>query len=178
MSTMNPNVPRVNPFVEVPSRCVSRYREAWESQKTDEMKRDELANVGSEFGNAASDVMGDQWNFTETESQSPEEYQEFMEGWQKKHGWMRPDQDQYDPLAGKYMGPDEDAKVISGDELRKKAEEDDEAGASTPSWSSADPPKGTSPRERNANRHKAPIGWEADEGQERGGVMGILGGRK
>ncbi len=174
-STMHPNVPRGMPFAETVQRCASRYREAWEAQKSDQMKRDELANVGSDFGNAASDAAGDQWKFTEVEEQTPEEYRDFMEDWQKKHGWMRPGQEEYDPLAGKYLGPGEGAKVITRDNLRKKAEED---GASSPSYSVADPSPDESAVERNANRHRAPIGWEADEGQERGGVMGILGGRK
>jgi hypothetical protein len=88
---------------------------------------------------------------------------------------MRPDQDPYDPNAGKYLGPHEGAKVLTGADIRARAEE---SGGSSLSWSSADPAIDALNKERNANRQRAPVGWEAGDEQDRGAVMSILGGRR
>ncbi len=174
-STTFPSVPRANSRSDVLKRCAARAREMWEAQKTEAMKKERLVHKGNEFASEIAEHVGEQWKFQDKEPETPESYRQFMENWQKKHGWMREDQEPYDPEAGKYQGPHEGAKVLTGAELRARAAA---MGGSSMSWTTADPPIDASNAERNANRQQAPVGWEADGGQERTAVMGILGGRK
>ncbi len=51
-------------------------------------------------------------------------------------------------------------------------------GTSAQSFSTAPQEAEVPGSERNANRMAAPVGWEADAGQSRSAVMGMIGGRK
>lgn len=132
-------------------RCRSA-KENWESQKTDAMKREELKNVGQEFSGEILATIEDQWVW----------YGETKEEWSsgrisRKEPWEH--------LGAGYQGPPPGAKVIV-------------PGASSLSWTTADPGSDATDKEKNSNRQQAPIDWAASAEQDRGAVMGILGGRK
>lgn len=148
---------------EARKRCRSAL-ENWENQKTNAMKQEAANLAGQEFTGQIMATLDDQWSWG-GEGETKEERLSRWHKWQLKHGWMRPGQKPYDPLAGKYMGPHAGAKIIT-------------PGASSLSWTSADPAADATDKERNSNRQQAPVDWDAGAEQDRGAVMGIIGGRK
>lgn len=148
-------------------RCRSA-KENWENQKTNAMKQEAANLAGEEFSGEIMATLEDQWVWG-GEGETAEARSERLRQWQLKHGWMRPGQKPYDPLAGKYMPTA--AQAEAGAKMIVP-------GASSLSWTSADAPVDATAKERNSNRQQAPIDWAASAEQDRGAVMGILGGRK
>lgn len=132
-------------------RCRSA-KENWEEQKTNAMKAAALQHVGQEFSGEILATLEDQWVWGgETKEDARSRRISRKEPWEH--------------LGTGYLGPPPGAKVIT-------------PGASSLSWTSADPGFDATDKERNSNRQQAPVDWDAGAGQERGAVMGILGGRK
>jgi len=165
-TSVYPSVPRMGA-----SNARKRSRspkENWDAQKTQAMKREELANRGQEFAGEIVQAVDSQWQWGGEEPSSAGS-EPSTSGVPKPnyvpHGRKMAlgVEEFYEDQAART--PPEGANIIT-------------LGNSSLSWTSADPPADADAKERNANRQAAPVGWSAGEGQGRGAVMGILGGRK
>ncbi len=147
-TTMYPSVPRSSPSA-ARKRCASQALANWEAQKAVFMENEALKYQGQEFADEILQTISDQWVYAPDAA----------------------------PTGG-VPGATPTREFTPPPQARPPAESP--PGASSGSWSVVEelPPGDPDALARNRNRQAAPIDWGADEGQERGAVMGILGGSK